>query len=60
MCWAVFIAILGHMWPVGGRLDTPARRLFLTLMFPFPLPSPLPTLKINGTCPRVRTKNKKN
>ena len=21
--WATFIAILGHMWPLGHRLDTP-------------------------------------
>ena len=23
LCWATFIAILGHMQPVGHRLDTP-------------------------------------
>ena len=26
LCWAVFIAILGCMRPVGLRLDTPGRR----------------------------------
>ena len=25
LCWAAFIAVLGHMWPVGCGLDTPAR-----------------------------------
>ena len=24
LCWATFIAILGWMQPMGGRLDTPA------------------------------------
>ena len=24
LCWSSFIAILGHMWPMGHRLDTPA------------------------------------
>ena len=24
LCWATFTAILGHRWPVGRRLDTPA------------------------------------
>ena len=23
LCWAAFIAILGHMWPVGHGLGTP-------------------------------------
>ena len=23
LCWATFIAILGHMWPIGNTLDTP-------------------------------------
>ena len=23
LCWATFIAILGHMWPMGRGLDTP-------------------------------------
>ena len=23
LCWATFIAILGQVWPVGHRLDTP-------------------------------------
>ena len=25
LCWAPFIAILGHTWPVGRGLDAPAR-----------------------------------
>ena len=25
LCWAAFIDLLGHMWPVGHGLDTPAR-----------------------------------
>ena len=24
LCWATFIAILGHMWPAGRGVDTPA------------------------------------
>ena len=24
LCWATFIAILGRMYPMGHRLDTPA------------------------------------
>ena len=23
LCWATFIAVLGHMWPVGHGVDSP-------------------------------------
>ena len=25
LCWAIFLAIMGHMWPMGRGLDTPGK-----------------------------------
>ena len=43
LCWAVFIAILGCLWPVGCRLDTPVgKQLFLCSQGIFPAGHCLP------------------
>ena len=34
LCWATFIVILGHMQPVGRRLDIPGREWALKLDLP--------------------------
>ena len=34
LCWATFIAILGHMWPTGCELDTPGSLHFVSTSTP--------------------------
>ena len=46
LCWVAFVAILGCVWPVGSRLDTPAkgRSHFLFQLLGGALPSAKPAM----------------
>ena len=45
LCWATFIAILGHMRPLGHRLDTPALNFEVGSSYSVPMDVPMATLQ---------------